>query len=218
MAGFFLLSSRKHGAHVMPQRPAVIGLALALSGLWMVACPQHASAAPQTIQAVSEATGQPIPNAAVSVYVKGAAAQAPSGTMADLAQRNKAFEPTVLVVQTGTAVNFPNLDTVRHHVYSFSPIKPFEIKLYAGTPAKPVVFDKAGTATLGCNIHDRMVAYVHVVDTPHFGVTDRQGRVTLDLPAGEHRVRVWAPVLSESQPGVEQPLKTGATAVVRLNF
>ena len=135
-------------------------------------------AAPQLIQLVSEATGQPLAQAAVSVYVKGTPVQAAAGTSADLAQRHKAFAPNLLVVQTGTAVNFPNLDTVRHHVYSFSPVKPFEIKLYAGTPSKPVMFDKPGTATLGCNIHDRMVAAIHVVDTPYFGVTDDAGRVS----------------------------------------
>jgi hypothetical protein len=111
-------------------------------------------------------------------------------------------------------VNFPNFDTVRHHVYSFSAIKPFEIKLYAGTPADPVLFDKPGTATLGCNIHDRMLGYIHVVDTPYFGVTDANGELTLDLPHGEHRVRVWIPSMGEFKPGLEQPLKTASDAVV----
>ena len=73
-------------------------------------------------------------------------------------------EPAILlIVQTGTAVNFPNFDTVRHHVYSFSPIKVIDIKLYSGTPTEPVVFDKPGVAALGCNIHDRMSAYVEAM-------------------------------------------------------
>ncbi len=101
-----------------------------------------------------------------SVHVNGTPARAPAGAGAELGQRNKRFAPYVLPVQTGTAVSFPNFDTVRHHAYSFSPIRTFEIKPYVGTPVAPVVFDKPGTAVLGCNIHDRMAAYVHVVDTP----------------------------------------------------
>lgn len=173
----------------------------------------HAQAAPQQIQVLA-ADGQPIPNAAVSVYVKGSKTTAAPGTSADMGQRNKTFVPHVLAIQTGTAVSFPNFDTVRHHVYSFSPIKPFEIKLYAGTPAAPIIFDKAGTATLGCNIHDRMLSYIHVADTPFVGVTDANGDITLDLPPGEHRVRVWIPAFSESKPGVEQSLRMGTGPIV----
>jgi plastocyanin len=177
-------------------------------------------AAPQSIQVLGDA-GQPIFGAAVSVYVKGAPIHAAANTSADMGQREKSFQPTLLVIQTGTSVNFPNFDTVRHHVYSFSATKPFEIKLYAGTPAKPVVFDKAGTATLGCNIHDRMVGHIHIVDTPYFGVTDAQGRVTIDLPPGAHRVRVWHPIQSESQPGFEFPLQAAGNAsssVIRVKY
>ena len=150
-----------------------------------------AGAAPQTINLITFG-GDAVANAAVSIQVKGAPRTAPASASAsaDMGQRQRSFVPGLLVVQTGTSVNFPNFDTVRHHVYSFSPTKTFEIKLYAGTPAKPVVFDKAGTATLGCNIHDRMIAHIHVVDTPYFGVTDGMGRVTIDLPAGDHVARI----------------------------
>jgi hypothetical protein len=119
-------------------------------------------------------------------------------------QRDKQFYPFLLVVQTGTAVQFPNFDTVRHHVYSFSPIKRFDLKLYSGTPAEPVMFDRPGVATLGCNIHDRMSAHIVVVDTPLFGKTDANGQFKLDLPPGDHVLKLWhsrmaAPVL-QSQP------------------
>jgi len=140
--------------------------------------------------------------------VDGTPARAAKGAQGQMAQRDKAFVPTLLVVQTGTPVSFPNFDTVRHHVYSFSPTKPFELKLYAGTPVAPVVFDRAGTATLGCNIHDRMLGYIHVVDTPYFGQTDAQGRVTLDLPEGSHRLRVWSPSMGEKRPGLAFPIDT----------
>lgn len=172
-------------------------------------------AMPQAILIANEA-GQPVAQAAVSVYVKGTRATAPAGATANMAQKGRAFQPTLLVVQTGTPVLFPNFDTVRHHVYSFSATRKFEIKLYAGTPAAPVVFDKAGTATLGCNIHDQMLGYIHVVDTPHFGVTGSDGQVNLDLPAGEHRVQIWWPALGESNPGVEQVLKVGGGQAIML--
>jgi plastocyanin len=153
--------------------------------------------------------GQAVAGAMVSVYVKGAKAQGTPGTVTNMGQRDKAFEPPVLIIQTGTMVNFPNFDTVRHHVYSFSAIHPFEIKLYAGTPAAPVLFDKPGIATLGCNIHDRMLGFIHVVDTPYFGLTNERGQLTLELPNGDHRARVWTQVMSESFAGVEQDLRAG---------
>lgn len=185
---------------------ACLGLAAGLASL-------GAWAAPQQIQLQTD-SGQPLAGAAVSVFVKGTRAQATPGTVADMAQKDKAFVPKLRVIQTGSSVNFPNFDTVRHHVYSFSPTKTFEIKLYAGTPAAPVVFDKPGTATLGCNIHDRMLGYIHVVDTPYFGVSDANGGVSIDLPPGEHRVRVWTPAMGEATPGVEQSFKTSTEPVV----
>jgi len=189
-------------ASVLTARVALILVPLA---------PQTALAAPQTLTVNID--GRAAASVAVSVQVRGTRAQAAPGTQADMGQRNKAFAPTLLVIQTGTNVHFPNFDTVRHHVYSFSPTRKFEIKLYAGTPAAPIVFDKAGTATLGCNIHDRMLGYIHVVDTPYFGVTDAQGQLTLDLPPGDHRVRVWAPAMTEATPGVEMALHAGAGPV-----
>lgn len=168
----------------------------------------NAIAAQQQVQIVNEA-GLPVSGAAVAIFVKGARSTAVPGTVADMAQRDKTFAPHLRVIQTGTSVNFPNFDTVRHHVYSFSPIKTFEIKLYAGTPTAPIVFDKAGTATLGCNIHDRMLGYIHVVDTPYFAVTDASGLLSFELPAGEHRIRVWTPAMGEANQGQEQGFKAG---------
>lgn len=171
-------------------------------------------AVPQSFLITDEA-GKPVANAAVSVVVKGTKPNT-SNASADMGQRNKAFEPTMLVVQTGTAVSFPNFDTVRHHVYSFSKAKTFEIKLYSGVPAAPIVFDKPGTAVMGCNIHDRMIGYVHVVDTPYFGSSDANGRVTIDLPAGEHTLRVWVPSMGEATPDAEQLFKTGPNVSFKL--
>ncbi len=135
--------------------------------------------------------GQPLADAVIAVEIKGGA-RTNSGR-AEMAQRERQFQPHVLVIQTGSAVSFPNFDTVRHHVYSFSPIKPFDIKLYSGTPSEPVVFDKPGVAALGCNIHDRMGAFIVVVDTPVFGKTGAQGELQLELPPGEHVLKLWHP-------------------------
>ena len=139
---------------------------------------------------VRDPLGNPLEDVVVWAMPKAAA---PLRTRpAAVEQRNKAFIPLVTVVQTGTLVNFPNRDEIRHHVYSFSPAKRFEIKLYAGTPADPIAFDKPGEVVLGCNIHDHMIAYIYVVDSPWFAKTDRDGNARIEgLPAGEYEVNGW---------------------------
>lgn len=107
-------------------------------------------------------------------------------------QINKAFVPLVSVVQTGTRISFPNKDNIRHHVYSFSKAKKFEIKLYADTPTKPVLFDQPGYVVMGCNIHDNMIAHMLVVDTPYFAVSDKHGVAQImDVPPGEYSLIAW---------------------------
>jgi plastocyanin len=176
---------------------------LMLAGLACTA----AQATPSSIQ-VRNSAGQPLADAVVAVELRGQATKA-VGVKAEMAQRERQFQPQLLIVQTGTAVNFPNFDTVRHHVYSFSTIKVIDIKLYSGTPAEPIVFDKPGVAALGCNIHDRMSAYIVVVDTPLFAKTDAAGVAKFDLPAGEHQLKVWH--LSRKTPALQgQALTVGA--------
>ena len=108
-------------------------------------------------------------------------------------QINKRFVPRVSVLRTGTEVTFPNSDRIRHQVYSFSPAKTFSLKLYAGSPNTPVTFDHPGLVVLGCNIHDNMLAYVAVVDSPYFAKTADSGTVSLTLPAGRYRLLAWHP-------------------------
>lgn len=108
-------------------------------------------------------------------------------------QIDKRFAPRVSVVRTGTAITFPNSDRIRHQVYSFSPAKTFSLKLYAGSPNTPVIFDHPGIVVLGCNIHDSMVAFVAVVDSPYFAKTTDAGTVSLSLPAGRYRLLAWHP-------------------------
>lgn len=182
--------------------------------LWTLA----ASAARIDIQ-VQDATGQPLEGAVA--YVESAAARAAAKPMSstEVAQAEKQFTPRVSVVTTGSLVSFPNRDKVRHHVFSFSKAKTFEIKLYTGTPANPVLFDKPGIVVLGCNIHDTMVAWVLVVDTPWSTKTNALGQARLpDVPAGTHKLLVWHPELPPGTPPVEQPLVLGGdtSVVVRL--
>ncbi|MCV2362212.1 methylamine utilization protein [Paucibacter sp. DJ1R-11] len=174
--------------------PAARPLSLILSALSALLCATAAQAASWTLR-VQNAAGQPLADAVIAVEVKGQTGQAPAGTLAQMEQRSRQFSPPILIVQTGTAVNFPNFDTVRHHVYSFSATKKFDLKLYTGTPTAPVLFDKAGVAALGCNIHDDMSAHIIVVDTPHFAKSDAQGLLRLELPAGEHVLKAWHPKL-----------------------
>jgi plastocyanin len=191
--------------------PAAWATLWAVSAAAALSAAGPAAAVPVTVT-VTGASGKPLADAAVYVIVKGVPAQTTTAT-ADIGQRDKQFVPQVTVIQTGTSVSFPNVDTVRHHVYSFSPIRTFELKLYAGTPARPVVFDKPGTAALGCNVHDRMTAWVHVVDTPVFAKTDAQGQATLDVPAGQHLLRAWHYTQPEAALPAERPLQVAAVPV-----
>ena len=160
---------------------------------------------------VSDGAGKPLPGAALFLESKDAQAVARPGPPVDVVQVNRQFQPQVTLVTVGTAVNFPNRDTVRHHVYSFSPAKKFEIKLYVGTPTAPVVFDNPGIAVVGCNIHDNMAAWVLALQTPHFGLSGADGRLALaNVPPGSYRLRAWHPSLPVGAPALDLPLQVSA--------
>ncbi len=148
----------------------------------------------------------------VVVTLQGPIGQPSVHLSADMDQRAQQFAPHVLAVHTGTPIKFPNSDNIRHQVYSFSPAKRFELRLYEGTPSDPVLFDKPGVVVLGCNIHDGMLGYVYVTDDPRFGVTNVQGKLELDnLPVGEYKVTLWHPQLIDMHPldagAIKIPLK-----------
>lgn len=175
--------------------------ALALAGIGSIA-----SAATVDV-AVTGADHKPLAHAVVFLESPAARAAFKPADGAEIAQQNKRFVTPVNVVPVGTAVQFPNRDAVRHHVYSFSPTKTFELKLYAGTPANPVVFDRAGIAVLGCNIHDSMAAWVVVVETPYYAQTGDAGTVKLaDVPPGSYRLRAWHPALPVGAPALDVAL------------
>ena len=160
---------------------------------------------------VRDNQGNAASGAVVFLESAAAAAAVQPAPLANIVQRDKTFVPEILVIPRGTAVTFPNEDTVRHHVYSFSAIKPFEIKLYVGTPTKPVVFDQSGVAALGCNIHDHMIAWVVVLDTPYYSHVNNQGLAVLDdIPSGDYTLRVWHKTLLSADAVPSMALKLNA--------
>lgn len=175
----------------------------ALSCLLALAC-SAAGAASVTVT-VTDAQGKPAVDAVVMLEPASGKSAVKPGPQLDVSQDKRQFHPRVTVLTTGTPVNFPNFDTVRHHVYSFSPAKVFELKLYAGVPNKPLVFDKPGIVILGCNIHDQMVAWIVVSETPWYALVGADGKAKVaDVPAGNYRMRVWHPAM---------PVNTEAPAV-----
>ncbi len=129
---------------------------------------------------------------------------------AQMDQRNREFVPHILVIEAGTWVDFPNSDSVSHQVYSFSPAKPFQLPLYKGRAHPPVLFDRAGIVTLGCNIHDNMLGYIYVADSPWFGKTDLDGRwASGELPIGRYDLRIWSPRIRDAPEGLHRVIDIG---------
>ena len=168
----------------------------------LFACLIFAALAPaawagDVVFSVVNAKNQPVADVVITAYppgLKAGAIRFPWPQAMD--QHNLQFDPFVLVVPVGADVTFPNRDAVRHHVYSFSPAKAFELKLYGKDESRSVRFERAGVVALGCNIHDNMVGFIKVVDTPFAAKTDAQGQAVLKgLPAGAVPVHVWHPYL-----------------------
>lgn len=161
--------------------------ALACLFLWGAGC-LPVLAAEITLSATG--AGKPLPDAVFSLQgSRTTAAAARAAAVMD--QRGSQFQPHVLAVQSGTSVAFPNSDQIQHQVYSFSAAKKLDLPLYAGARATPVRFDQPGIVVLGCNIHDWMIGYVVVVETPYFGKTDAKGSAVIDAPPGTYRLVAW---------------------------
>jgi len=161
-----------------------------LAGLLIAGQLLVASTASAAQVALVDESGAPLAN--VVLLVDGVPPQAGEGYVMD--QIDRQFVPYLLAAPVGAQVDFPNSDDVRHHVYSFSEAKPFELRLFKGSDAPPVTFDRTGVVVLGCNIHDAMLGYILVTDSPRFAVSDEQGHVTLpDLPVGKWPVSWWHP-------------------------
>ncbi|MBT1450208.1 methylamine utilization protein [Glaciecola sp. XM2] len=122
--------------------------------------------------------------------VQPKASQAQSAIMKQIDQQ---FVPHILVVQQGATVSFPNTDTVKHHVYSFSPAKTFEISLQEQLDEHPIQFGESGIVELGCNIHDWMLGYIYVSEGDLSGKTNKAGAFQVSLPDGNYTVDIWHP-------------------------
>ncbi len=162
---------------------------------------------------VRDAAGKPVTNAVVMVKPAGGV---PAGRPMRvswpmvMAQQNIQFSPYLLIVPLGSSVSFPNKDKVRHHVYSFSTPKTFELKLYGKDESRSVTFDKPGAVSLGCNIHDSMIAFIYVTDTPFAMKSGIDGSATVqDVPAGAAQLSVWHPNLKARGP-TSRPLAVTA--------
>ena len=152
-----------------------------------------AGAAPLSVRVVDSA-GRPVRDAVVTLYPAGQARPARLAGRYVVSQQNLQFHPFVTIVPAGADVSFPNFDDTRHHVYSFSPAKKFELKLFARDQSRSVTFDKPGVVALGCNIHDAMTAFIYVSDTQYTAKTGANGVAQFaNAPAG--KISVWHPYL-----------------------
>src|SRR3954453_4378135 len=183
-------------------------LALALAG---AAAPL--AAAPLSVRVV-DSSGHPVRDAVVALYPSaGAKAPRPGGRYA-ISQQNLQFHPFLTIVPVGADVSFPNLDPTKHHVYSFSAAKRFELKLFAKDQSRTVRFDKPGIVALGCNIHDAMSAFIFVTDTAWTARTNAQGVAAFnDAPNAPGRVTVWHPYLRAPGGTAEQGIAAGRRSV-----
>ncbi len=171
------------------------------------------------ISATVSAQGKAVADAVV-VAVPDAGARPPDRPpQVVVDQIDKEFVPYVTPVRAGSQIQFPNRDHIRHHVYSFSTAKTFELPLYVGTPAKPVLLDKPGVVKLGCNIHDWMIAYIYVAESPYFAKTGSDGQAALtDLPAGRYHVRVWHPRMTGGEEATVRSMELAQDAAASVTW
>jgi plastocyanin len=221
--------SRTRGSNVpsaaheaLPARPPraraklVAGLSCGVAALLAIASSAFAGTLTVT---VLRHDGKPLPGAVVMVHSIAEAAKPSAPVRAVMDQVNQMFTPDLLVIPVGSTVEFPNSDKTRHEVYSFSPAHRFQLPLYRGKPYPPEHFDKAGLVTLGCNIHDFMIAYIVVTDAAFYGMTSASGGWSAsDVPPGEYRVEIWHPRLASGDDGSERTLSVGGAAPVAIEM
>lgn len=190
----------------------MIGRFLVLAGGLALAAPL--GAAPLTVRVVDVA-GRPVRDAVVTLYPGGGAAHPPkSGGGFVVAQKDLQFHPFLTIAPVGADVSFPNLDNTKHHVYSFSPAKRFELKLFARDQSRTIHLDRAGIVAVGCNIHDQMSAFIVVTDSAWTARTNAQGLASFaDAPNAPGRATVWHPYLRAPGP-LQQGLAAGQRTAV----
>lgn len=196
----------------------VISHGIRLSILAVALLPASAAAAEETLTLnVTGANDEPLAYAVAYVTSPELAELAAEGPppAGEVDQRDQQFRPHAQAVQRGTLVRFPNRDQVRHHVYSFSEAKTFELALYADESPRPIEFDETGVVILGCNIHDHMTGYLLVVNTPVFGSTNQEGVIRLtNVPDSADAVlRIWHPELGDNSRGVRVAMEEDAASI-----
>lgn len=190
--------------------PVIAGLAL-----WGMS----ASVTAATLNVVVvDAGGRPVQNAVISAHpLTGPKIGPRFASSKVMGQRNIQFAPGTLVVPVGSTVSFPNYDKVRHHVFSFSKAKRFELKLFGRDESRSVLLDKPGTVAIGCNIHDAMRGFIRVVDAPFAGTSDASGRLSISgASSGGYKITVWHPQVRARDQEVSFVGSTAAPVVVRL--
>jgi plastocyanin len=177
----------------------------AAAAAWLIA---GGAAAANLDVRIIDARGEPIPNAAAP---PGDTASTPSlSDKAVIDQNFETFFPLVTILPVGGSLTFHNSDRTMHQVYSFSKIRQFEFEVDVGHTSPPVVFDKAGIAAIGCNIHDQMITYVVATDNPLTKLSDEHGAVHFaGLSPGNYEASVWHPDLAPGAEGPSQSLALG---------
>lgn len=180
---------------------------MAMAALVLTSMPAYPQSADIAVTVLDD-DGRPVEDAVVIAVPADGKVSLPAKPREEIVdQVDKEFSPRVKAVVIGTPVRFPNRDNVRHQVYSFSGAKRFELPLYAGVPAQPVVFDRAGVVVLGCNIHDWMVGHIYVSESPFFAKTGRDGKAVIaSLPPQVYLVRAWHPQLEGSEDATRKPV------------
>jgi plastocyanin len=191
------------------RRPGTLSLTLLLGIAW-ASC---SFAVPLTVTVLSP-DGHPLPGLVVTASPTAGVSHPAAPVEAVMDQMNRSFTPDVLVIPVNSSVTFSNSDTVSHQIYSFSPAKRFQLPLYRGKPYPPTRFEQPGLVTLGCNIHDEMLAYVVVTDAPFFGRTAGNGGWSTDVPNGPYRISVWHPRLREEDKDLHAELAVAEPAGV----
>lgn len=186
----------KNGTLIQMSNRAIFLLLISLLGSSWVA---NANESITLNFAITDVEGSPVSNGVVLLTpTHGEFPQSEPDSLptAIMNQIDKQFVPHVLVVQKNTEISFPNADNLFHHVYSFSPTKQFELKLYKEFTAEPLLFEQSGIVDIGCNIHDWMLGYIVISDSPYFLKTDDQGLGQVTLPKGEYSMQFWHPAFS----------------------
>jgi plastocyanin len=151
------------------------------------------------------------------VYLEGSFAKPASPATKQIIQKDLIFAPLLLPIQVGTRVEFPNLDDTYHNIFSYSRPKRFDLGRYRRDerPVPSQVFTVPGLVTLRCDIHEHMRGLIFVVDTPHFVVTDNEGRFRLDgLPSGRYSLKAWL----SSKSTLERPVELKSGSTLRVDF